>query len=126
MLVVSGSGSKYTTTQPALAKAIFRVNYSVLAMANDCQQQIRLLELYRTGEMDHKCLTRDEFLSLLSESALPFRLVLMLISGWGIELNQSRAEQTFFYFLHSFLNFVCSVVYLSPTTNMRPACQGQD
>ena len=56
-------------------------------MANDCQQQIRLLELYRTGEMEHKCLTRDEFLSLLSESALPFRLV---VGGMEGELNQSR------------------------------------
>ena len=34
-----------------------------------------------------------------------------------MELN---LEQTFFYLLDSFLNLVCSVVYLNPTTNMRP------
>lgn len=46
-----------------------REKYSDLAMS----EAIRLLEMHRTGEMEQKCLTRDEFLSLLSESNLPFR-----------------------------------------------------
>ena len=34
---------------------------------------IRLLEMHRTGDMENKNLSRDEFLSLLSECNLPFR-----------------------------------------------------
>ena len=68
--VLKSMTTLHCPTLPATAvKPIFRDNYPVSAMA----EPIRLLELYRTGEMEHKCLTRDEFLSLLSESALPFR-----------------------------------------------------
>ena len=34
---------------------------------------IRLLEMHRTGDMENKNLSRDEFLSLLSDCNLPFR-----------------------------------------------------
>ena len=34
---------------------------------------IRLLEMHRTGEMENRNLTRDEFLSLLGDCNLPFR-----------------------------------------------------
>lgn len=34
---------------------------------------IRLLEMHRTGDMENRNLTRDEFLSLLGDCNLPFR-----------------------------------------------------
>jgi len=48
-----------------------------------------LLELHRTGEMDQKTLTRDEFLSLLSDYNLPFRDLRMLLKS-SISTRKSR------------------------------------
>jgi len=50
---------------------------------------IRLLELHRTGEMEQKTLTRDEFLSLLSDYNLPFRDLRMLLKS-SISTRKSR------------------------------------
>ena len=45
---------------------------------------IRLLEMHRTGEMENRSLTRDEFLSLLGDCNLPFR--------WEPEYNAASAS----------------------------------
>ena len=48
---------------------------------------IRLLEMHRTGEMENRSLTRDEFLSLLGDCNLPFR--------WKSEHNASNYIVTY-------------------------------
>ena len=48
---------------------------------------IRLLEMHRTGEMENRSLTRDEFLSLLGDCNLPFR--------WEPEYNASDKHSSF-------------------------------
>jgi len=42
---------------------------------------IRLLEMHRTGEMENRSLTRDEFLSLLGDCNLPFRDLRMILKS---------------------------------------------
>ena len=44
-------------------------------------ESIRILEMHRTGDMDHKTLSRDEFLSLLGDCNLPFRDLRMLLKS---------------------------------------------
>lgn len=51
---------------------------------------IRLLEMHRTGEMENRSLSRDEFLSLLGDCNLPFR--------WEPEYNVSDKHSSFHRF----------------------------
>ena len=45
----------------------------IVSAGNMADPIIRLLEMHRTGEMEHKNLSRDEFLTLLGDCNLPFR-----------------------------------------------------
>ena len=58
---------KYKTTKEERSGTI------IVSAGNMADPIIRLLEMHRTGEMEHKNLSRDEFLTLLGDCNLPFR-----------------------------------------------------